>query len=197
MDRLKTVSVSRVDPVKPPLRRMLVDRRRALSAEERTRQSRLIRERLTHIPTVRAARVVVGYAATPFEVDLMPWLAEESRRGVTIGLPRTEGQSMEIRQWREGDSLSVGPFAIREPASAAPALELREIDVVLVPAVGFDRRGHRVGFGLGYYDRFLSTVPAATKVGVAFDVQVVDRIPEEAHDVSVDWLVLPTETVKV
>ena len=65
----------------------------------------------------------------------------------------------------------------------------KNIDLVLVPGIVFDHEGHRIGYGFGHYDKFLRKVPKATKIGLAFDFQVVDKIPREMHDVPVDMVV--------
>lgn len=85
---------------------------------------------------------------------------------------------------------SAGRYGIPEPdAREDRALDARDLDVVVVPGLCFDVRGHRLGYGAGYYDRFLSTLRADTlRVGVAFEAQVIDHVPNEAHDERVDLL---------
>lgn len=182
--------------MKSDLRKALLARRKALSAERRVQESRAIMDRLRDLPAFRAARTIVGYAPQSEEVDILPLLAELAKKGRTVALPRTVRPTLEIFRWKDGDPLVPGPFGIREPSSGAGRLLPSEVDLVLVPGVAFDRRGHRLGFGHGYYDRFLSAIPDAAQVGVAFTEQLVDRVPDEPHDVTVDWLVLPDETVK-
>ena len=69
------------------------------------------------------------------------------------------------------------------------------LDLVVVPGVGFDRQGHRIGYGLGYYDRTLSTCANAKFVGLAYSFQVVERLPEEKHDIRLDYLVTECEMI--
>ena len=72
----------------------------------------------------------------------------------------------------------------------------KNIGIVLVPGIVFDMEGHRIGYGLGYYDKFLKKVPKAVKIGLAFDFQIVGNIPKETHDVLVDFIVTDKEVVE-
>ena len=83
----------------------------------------------------------------------------------------------------------MGAAAYSKPVAAA------EIDAILVPAAAFDRRGHRIGYGGGYYDRFLPRATRAVKIGVAFAVQIVEALPEEGHDRAVDAICTEKERI--
>src|SRR5262249_19575280 len=86
--------------------------------------------------------------------------------------------------------LTHGPFGIKEPKDSLPPLGLDSIDMGLVPGVAFDKRNHRLGRGAGYYDRFLCQFPTETAiVGLAFDFQLVDRLPPQDHDVAMTHIV--------
>jgi 5-formyltetrahydrofolate cyclo-ligase len=88
-----------------------------------------------------------------------------------------------------------GPFGILEPRSRT-AVRPEEIDFIVVPGLAFDRQGGRLGFGKGYYDRFLSQVPAATSVcGVAFGLQIVPYVPQLSHDFCMSWIVTEQEII--
>ncbi|MFL7794941.1 MAG: 5-formyltetrahydrofolate cyclo-ligase [Anaerolineae bacterium] len=86
-------------------------------------------------------------------------------------------------------------FGMLEPAADLPVVDPTEIDVVLVPGLAFDRRGGRLGFGGGYYDRFLPTTPAQ-RVGIAFGKCLADEIPCGAHDQRMDWVATPSQMIK-
>jgi 5-formyltetrahydrofolate cyclo-ligase len=85
-------------------------------------------------------------------------------------------------------------FGMLEPAADLPTVDPAEIDVVLVPGVAFDRRGGRLGFGGGYYDRFLATTPAL-RIGIAFDQCLADELPCGAHDKRMDWVATQSEMI--
>lgn len=96
------------------------------------------------------------------------------------------------------DDLVPGAYGIPEPKDGLQAVEPTRIDVVIVPALAYDRRGYRLGYGGGYYDRFLPTLSAqAVKVGVQYDLLVWDALPVGPHDVSVDWVITERSVVEV
>ena len=88
-------------------------------------------------------------------------------------------------------------YGLREPVPN-PELILppHALDVILIPGIAFDRRGHRIGSGKGYYDRFL-TRTQAVRIGLAYDFQVIDRVPAEPHDVKMDWIVTESEMIEI
>ena len=103
---------------------------------------------------------------------------------------------MVFRRYRVGDALIKGGLGTRAPSVSAPIVEP---DVVVVPLVGFDRTGARLGHGRGFYDRAIAAIHASGRrpplVGFAFSVQEVRRIPHEPHDIRLDWIVTETETL--
>lgn len=110
--------------------------------------------------------------------------------GKRLALPRCERRGvMHARLWDgAAESLVRSKFGILEPVPSAPVIPPVELDLVVIPGVGFDREGYRLGWGGGFYDRYLPGVGGA-KVGIAFGVQIVDRLPREAHDVQLDGVV--------
>lgn len=182
--------------MKTDLRKALLLRRAALAPEQRRQQSRTICKRVEALPVFQRARLVAGYAPLPDEVDDRELLLAAAELRKRTALPRIEGRGLLFHQWRPGDPLVPGRFGIEEPEASAPSVEGREVELIIVPGVGFDRGGHRLGFGRGYYDRFLSQIPISGRVGVAFDIQLVDRLPKEAHDVQLGWIVTPSEILR-
>ena len=115
-------------------------------------------------------------------------------RGHTIALPRLNSESagMHFAAFTDpfdGSDLVDGPFGLRQPS---PDAERIEPDVLFIPLIGFTSRGDRLGQGGGHYDRWLAAHPGKTKVGLAWDAQLVDEIPVEAHDQRLDAIVTPT-----
>ena len=114
-----------------------------------------------------------------------------------IALPAVVNPTtMVFRRYRPGDPLIPGGLGTRSPSIAAPVVEP---DVILIPMVGFDRSGTRLGHGGGFYDRTLAALHARGRrpplVGLAFSVQEVPRIPHEPHDIRLDWIVTEIETL--
>jgi len=135
--------------------------------------------------------VVSAYWPMRGEMDPVPLMTELVARGQTCVLPVIIGRdtALEFRSWQPGDELDSGPYGTREPGSGARVLVP---DVLIVPLVAFDRQGHRLGYGGGYYDRTLSALRKASDViavGYAYAGQEMDKLPQDPFDQGLDWLV--------
>ncbi len=152
-------------------------------------EASVLRQRLDDLPQLRRARTIMAYCALPGEVPLEPlfsrWLAE----GKQVLLPRVTGDTtMELRRYLRPDQLQPGAFGILEP-TGAPFTAYEQIDVAIVPGMAFDRDGHRLGRGKGYYDRFLAPLPQTYKIGICFRSQLLDHVPTDSHDITMDCIV--------
>lgn len=166
-------------------------RRQALSVADWEERSGRVLARLEEVELVRTAPLVLTYAASKDnEVDTRPFINALTGAGRRVGVPSVAaGRSMIWRSIAGTVDLSRGRFGILEPAEQCPALDGMPADtVVLVPGILFSRHGQRIGYGGGYFDRFLKRFPGIA-IGLAFDFQVVPSIPEEPHDVRVDLVV--------
>ena len=143
------------------------------------------------MPAFQNSHTVMLYLALPQEVQTAALLAECRRRVKQVAVPVVTERGLNAAQLQPGQTeLQAGPFGILEPAAGVTIISPDEIDCVLVPGVAFDHRGARLGFGKGYYDRFLCRLPAAAHVcGLAFSPQIVEHVPESRHDVRMRWLV--------
>lgn len=139
---------------------------------------------VTHVAAlgrVASAAGVLLTAAVGDELDLAPLRAALLDRGTPVALPRVEGDDLVAVAATADTTLRPGWRGVPEPVG--DAIEVGEGWVVLVPGLVFDRRGGRLGYGGGHFDRFLAAHPAATPVGVAFACQLVDAVPLHDHDV--------------
>ena len=151
--------------------------------------------RVMEHPWYLAAQTVMAYAAMSEEPDLSPVLANILASGRRLVLPRCETRTvMTGRQVFGPDDLSPGMFGILEPNCSLPKVNPSEIDLVLVPGVGFDPRGRRLGRGNGYYDRFLHGFLGRT-IGICFSDRLIQTIPTEDHDRSVDAVITDTKSI--
>lgn len=142
-------------------------------------------------PFWMAARSVLLYHPLPDEVDVTPLLDKAFRAGKRVYLPVVTGAcAIEVRRWAPGTQMRTGAFGIQEPTGADVSMEeCGRIDLAIVPGMGFDREGHRLGRGKGYYDRLLARTPHAHLMGVCLPFQLLREIPHEAHDIDMDSLV--------
>jgi len=177
---------------KGEIRRRILKLRNAMPREEIAAASLEIVKKLTEMEEIRRASTLMVFLSFGSEVhtdDLISWGWDAGKR---IVVPLCCPETRELMPCRiDGlDELETGHYGIREPKAShlQPVLQ-REIDAVLVPAVAFDRRGCRVGYGGGYYDRFLPGCPQAAKIGAAFARQIIAAIPADPYDVTVDRIV--------
>lgn len=170
-------------------------RRRLEGLETVEAQSVSIRRRLTpHLDSLPDTRIAT-FAAMPGEADLTP-LVEDSRH--RWHFPRIDGDHLHFHQVSTLAELEAGAFGIRAPRADLPELAIKDIDLVLVPGLGFGRDGSRLGRGRGYYDRVLARLrPDVPRIGIAFIEQLVDRVPTEAHDVPITHLLTADGLVRV
>ncbi len=174
---------------KNELRKEIRARKLAFADEERAEASARIQEALVRHPRVKAARVLLLYDALPDEVDTHRLIEALASEGKTVLLPVVlDGQHLEARPYAGPDAMRTGAFHIREPEGEA-FTQLQLVDVAIVPGMAFDRAGHRLGRGRGYYDRFLGRIPQAYKIGVCFNFQLVGLVPVDASDVTMDEVV--------
>ena len=128
-----------------------------------------------------AGAVVAGFWPMGQEIDLRPLLHALHERGHTLALPVTppRGAPLSFRRWRPGDALERGPMGTRQPGPQAEALSPT---FLLVPLLAFDRRGYRLGYGGGYYDRTLAALPGAVALGIGYAAQELDEVPAGPED---------------
>ncbi len=175
---------------KEELRRKAAGLRRAVSAETRARFSHAMATRLMESEIFMRAKVVAAYSALRFEMDPRAIVEHACALGKTVGLPRFVAGTgtLNLASYRLDDELNESHFMVKEPLESAPSIDLESVDLVLVPGLAFDPRGHRLGFGKGYYDRFLPCMPNAVRVGLGFEFQMLMEVPAATHDVPVDHL---------
>lgn len=182
---------------KKQVRKAVLALRDALAPEERDRLGALVTERVLVLPEIESARTVMAFWAFGSELPTMPLIERLVAHGVRVALPRIANGDLEARTWRPGEPTTTTSFGAQEPEGGT-VLDPADIDVVVTPAVVFDRAGGRVGYGGGYYDRFLPrTRPGAFRLGAAFGLQLVDgELPEGHFDLRVDAVVTESETVR-
>lgn len=187
----------RPHPSKSELRAAALARRDALTPLERAAAAAAVAARPFPM-ALAAGMVVAGYSPIKSELDPFPLMRALGARGARLALPCVVGRDrpLQFREWTFGEALVVGKFGILEPppgaAIAAPA-------VLLVPLAAFDREGHRIGYGAGFYDRTLAVAAAPDRriaIGLAFATQEVGRVGALSHDVRLDYIVTELETIE-
>jgi len=158
--------------------------------------ARLARFGLEMAQRLHASAVSAFYPISD-EPNTLPLLGALAEHGFCTALPITvaRGAPLIFRQWKPGDPTSLGPMKIPEPPAGAPILEP---DLMFVPLACFDRRGHRIGYGAGYYDRTIERLRAnasVTAVGVAYASAEIAALPDEAHDQRLDYILTERDLI--
>lgn len=188
---------------KQALRRELRARRAALSPAERIGAAQGLAQQLMELPETLTDERVAGYWASGGELSLHLVVPRLLARGATYYLPRVPERAgaLSFAAWRTGDDIVPNRFGIPEPAHGAPPIAPDALELVFVPLLAFDRRGHRLGMGAGYYDRtfaFLATGERPREpllVGVAYAFQEIERVEHAPHDVALDFVATEQELI--
>jgi 5-formyltetrahydrofolate cyclo-ligase len=182
--RITSVEMQR----KSDIRKIVLERRRGIVSEHRTNSENRIADQVRTLPEYRDARAVAMYYPVKGEVDLLPLMGDA---GKTFLFPKVLQEDLSFYPARTSSDFVQGPFGIPEPAGGT-AVSVSDIDLILVPALCFDEKGHRLGYGKGYYDRLLKGRPDVFTVGVCFDECHVTGLPVEPWDIHVDCVVTQT-----
>lgn len=189
-------TADRLKRAKRALRRDVIARRDALPEPERGAASRSIADRVAGLPEARDAAAVMAFWSFGSEVDTAPLIEQFVAEGKTVALPRIEGSEVISVAFVPGAATTGTSFGAMEPAEGR-VLDPAELDLVVVPGVAFDRSGNRVGYGAGYYDRFLPRTRAGVPaVAIAFAMQVVPEVPAGRTDRRVDAIVTEAEIIR-
>jgi 5-formyltetrahydrofolate cyclo-ligase len=184
---------------KRSLRDAILQSRDALDPVWREEASAAIAARIAEGPSFVQARTVLLTLPFRSEWNAMRIVERALAAGKIVAAPRVDAPARMLRVYRIDDparDVETGYRGIPEPRATCAEIPLASVDWVLVPGVAFDDRGHRLGYGGGFYDRLLPLVPpTVARVAGAFDMQVVERVPTAPHDVGVDTIVTEQRTL--
>lgn len=175
---------------KRSIREALLRRRVALDAGQRERFSQVAQTRVLELSDFHNADTVALYSPIRNEVDTALLATAALEAGKTLCFPCVDGQDLHFVPVAALGELVEGRFGICEPRRSTTCFDVRRIDLLLVPGVAFDLHGHRLGYGGGFFDRFLAGSGfRGRRLALAYDFQIVDVLPAERHDQVVDLLV--------
>ncbi len=144
--------------------------------------------------------VISGYIPIQSEIDPVPLMEKLKSRGVQLCLPvvTENNKPLEFHAWTPGDELNIGPFDVEEPLPTAKPMVP---EIVLVPLLAFDKKGRRLGYGGGFYDRTLKTLRAANPhlcaVGIGYASQQIPKVPTDVGDQGLDWVLTETGAISI
>ncbi len=182
--------------LKERLRGEVFARRDGLDKEFRHEAALRIADRALALPQLEDVTPVGGYWPIRSEVDPRPLMEALIARGQDVALSQILHPHLSWRLWRPGDVLIKGGFGVREPGPDAPEVFPKAL---LVPLVAFDRRGGRIGYGKGHFDRAIAALEAqhpVLTIGLAYAVQEIDEVPVESHDRLLDVIITEAELIR-
>lgn len=188
-----------IRPIKKKLRADAREMRCSMSPEGKQALDRKIKNRLLNMWAIRQAQTVLCYVSTPIEVDTREFIASLLQMGKRVAVPRCEDGKTEMNFYYIDslESLSPGSFGVDEPDPGKCVMVGKtEGSVCIVPAFMFDRSGYRLGYGKGYYDRYLSGYKGST-IGVCYGDNIVDELYHGKYDRTVQLVVTEKEIITV
>ncbi|MCX7310972.1 MAG: 5-formyltetrahydrofolate cyclo-ligase [Alphaproteobacteria bacterium] len=193
-----TIPIERIIPIdqlKADLRKTALARRDALPAAERQAAAEAIASRRFPLPA--AGKIVSGFSPLKSEINPLPLMRKLADAGARLALPVVAGRGLPLimRAYAFGQELNAGVWGIREPKDDAPELDP---DILIVPLAAFDRRGNRIGYGAGYYDRTirrLRSIKPVVAVGIAYAAQEVAEVPTTSRDETLDLVLTEREVI--
>jgi 5-formyltetrahydrofolate cyclo-ligase len=196
---IERANVSSVDTAarKEALRERMRRARAAIPPAERAVLAARVEARLLALPELRDARTVLLFYSFGTEVPTAVLARRLLQRGYRVLLPYLTGDAMEAAEVRPGSRLEATDYGPKEPVDRL-AVHPERIDLVISPGLAFDRAGRRLGYGGGYYDRYLRRLGAhAARVGIGFSPQVVHEVPAEVTDEPVDVIVTDADVIRI
>ena len=170
---------------KQTLRRTIRDKKRSMTEAEIVQRSEALGRMLAATEVYRRAETIYGYLPYNQEVRTVPMLEQALRDGKRVAVPKCYGDEMKFIYLDDLSQVAKGYAGIPEPIADGPVAE-DETALVLMPGLAFDPKGHRVGYGGGFYDRFLAREPNHPTLALCYDFQVLPALDTEAHDIPVD-----------
>ncbi|MCI8403923.1 MAG: 5-formyltetrahydrofolate cyclo-ligase [Clostridia bacterium] len=183
--------------IKNELRKKMRAQRRAMTAAEIDAKSAAITEKLFSPECIGKTKTVCIFLSAFNEPDTIPIAKKlwQKQCKVVVPISNTKTNTLSLSYIDSLRDLCKGAYGILEP-SVIKSAGIGDIDVILIPGLAFDRDGGRMGFGKGYYDRFLENTNAV-KIGLCYDFQLLDNIPKESHDIPMNYIITEKEILKI
>lgn len=173
---------------KKELRRYIREKKQAMTDRQILDASARLAEKFFESDLYRQAKTVYGYLPYNQEVRTVPMLEQAIRDGKQVAVPKVYGDDMRFILMDDMSAVAPGYAGIPEPVADGPVADDKTA-LVLMPGLAFDPEGHRVGYGGGFYDRFLENEPDHPTLALCYDFQMLPKIETEEHDIPVDCVI--------
>lgn len=188
--------------MKETLKKIILEKKKALTKEEINEKSTKIKQSLYSLTEFKKAKNIMFYVSFDNEVDTQEIIKEllaKKEKEVVVPYVIKGSKNLQLSELKNFNELEPKTFGILEPKEAnIKNFDINKLDLVIVPGIVFDKNGHRIGYGFGYYDRFLKKLNKnAIKIGLTFEFQLVDKIPEEMHDVPMNIIISENRILRI
>ncbi len=173
---------------KQALRAQIREKKRAMTEEEIVSRSMALTEKFLSTDAYRQAKTIYGYLSYNQEVRTGPLLAQALKDGKAVAVPKVCGEEMRFILMTDLDAVAKGYAGIPEPIADSPIAQ-DPTALVLMPGLAFDRQGRRLGYGGGFYDKFLAAEPNHPKIALCYDFQLLPALETDSHDIPVDLVI--------
>nr|MBQ8244872.1 5-formyltetrahydrofolate cyclo-ligase [Oscillospiraceae bacterium] len=173
---------------KKELRRSIRERKRAMTEEEIVSRSEKLGQLFAASEAYKAAKTIYGYLPYNQEVRTVPMLEQALKDGKRVAVPKCYGDEMKFIFMEDLSKVEKGYANIPEPIADEPIAD-DTTALVLMPGLAFDPEGHRIGYGGGFYDKFLSAEPGHPTLALCYEFQMLPKLETEAHDIPVDFVI--------
>ena len=170
---------------KKELRRTIRERKRAMTEEEIVSRSEKLGEQFIQSEAYKNAKTIYGYLPYNQEVRTVPMLEQAHKDGKRVAVPKVYGDEMRFLYLDDLTQIAKGYAGIPEPIADGPVAD-DETALVLMPGLAFDPAGHRIGYGGGFYDKFLAAEPNHPTLALCYEFQMLPKLETEEHDIPVD-----------
>ena len=182
--------------MKNKIRKEILGLRKAISFELQESKSRIINHKVMNHPAYQKSELVFAYIDAKGEVKTRDVIEDSWKNGKKVAVPRVHGDIMKFYYISSYEDLEAGSFGLLEPKLICEEVkDVSKESIVIVPGVAFDRKGNRIGYGKGYYDKYFVYHPDIYKTAIAFSLQIVPEIPVDEFDIKMDCVITEDEII--
>lgn len=184
---------------KQEFRKYIIEKRDELDKDVRSQRNAKIITNLTDSKYYRCAQTIFVFVSFGSEVDTHGFIEQSLKDGKTVGVPKiiTKERGIEVFKITGLGDLKSGYYGILEPTEGCQPIASDDIDLIIMPGVAFDRHGGRIGYGAGYYDRYLADMTKSVrKIALGYSFQVLDYVPTEDFDIRIDGIITDEEVIE-
>jgi len=184
---------------KKEFRKYIIEKRDELDKVVKSQRNAKIITKLTDSKYYRCAQTIFVFVSFGSEVDTHGFIEQSLKDGKTVGVPKiiTKEQGIEVLKITGLGDLKPGYYGILEPVEGCQPIASDDIDLIIMPGVAFDRSGGRIGYGAGYYDRYLAAMTKSVrKIALGYSFQVLDYVPTEDFDIRIDGIITDEEVIE-